>query len=430
MTAVCKTEIIPQMKTTQLRLSQIAIIPFIWYLVILIYDGLDTSATLIGEYHKNNSPLGINIFSNSTNSDNALYLKWKSDSVSSGWEAEISCGFPCQAFNIDIDSINTLNYQSGNQEFINFCPGDSIYIKATGIYSNNSTNYVQNNSSTNFIYEDVNGSTDTSQIFHKPSNGLNTNQIKLYAIDTNGCLSSDFIKINFEERSYSYKINDAINKNTVCLNDSALLNGKFIEIQDSLKTFRNNDTFYIPDGNGVSYTSVLNINSYSQNQLINSAADIEKVFANIEHSYAGDLDIELSCPNGQSVILKSYPGGPGIHLGEPIDNNSAQLAGIGYEYHWKENASFTMLETIAQSNNIHSYTDLLGNNYTQQRYLPPSEFYPQNSTSSVTNIFATYAPAQSFSSLIGCPVNGDWTLTVTDNLSIDNGFVFYWGEKH
>jgi gliding motility-associated-like protein len=29
--------------------------------------------------------------------------------------------------------------------------------------------------------------------------------------------------------------------------------------------------------------------------------------------------------------------------------------------------------------------------------------------------------------LVGCPLNGAWTFTVTDNLAIDNGYIFYWG---
>ncbi|WP_343749020.1 T9SS type A sorting domain-containing protein, partial [Fluviicola sp.] len=38
----------------------------------------------------------------------------------------------------------------------------------------------------------------------------------------------------------------------------------------------------------------------------------------------------------------------------------------------------------------------------------------------------TYIPMQSFSSLIGCPLNGSWTITVTDNISSDNGYIFSW----
>ncbi|MEC8323404.1 MAG: hypothetical protein VXZ57_01905, partial [Bacteroidota bacterium] len=36
-------------------------------------------------------------------------------------------------------------------------------------------------------------------------------------------------------------------------------------------------------------------------------------------------------------------------------------------------------------------------------------------------------PQQSFNQLIGSPLNGNWCITVVDNLPIDNGYIFSWG---
>ena len=38
-----------------------------------------------------------------------------------------------------------------------------------------------------------------------------------------------------------------------------------------------------------------------------------------------------------------------------------------------------------------------------------------------------YQPVQPFTNLIGSTLNGNWTLRVTDNLNIDNGYIFSWG---
>ena len=38
-----------------------------------------------------------------------------------------------------------------------------------------------------------------------------------------------------------------------------------------------------------------------------------------------------------------------------------------------------------------------------------------------------YQPEQNFTALQGCPINGTWTLTVRDNLSVDDGFICEWG---
>lgn len=37
-----------------------------------------------------------------------------------------------------------------------------------------------------------------------------------------------------------------------------------------------------------------------------------------------------------------------------------------------------------------------------------------------------YASFQPLTNLIGCPLNGEWTLTICDNWSIDEGYIFGW----
>ena len=37
-----------------------------------------------------------------------------------------------------------------------------------------------------------------------------------------------------------------------------------------------------------------------------------------------------------------------------------------------------------------------------------------------------YQPASDFSSLVGCPLNGDWTVQICDNFGSDNGWIFSW----
>jgi hypothetical protein len=38
-----------------------------------------------------------------------------------------------------------------------------------------------------------------------------------------------------------------------------------------------------------------------------------------------------------------------------------------------------------------------------------------------------YLPDGNFNNFIGCPVNGNWTITVRDNQGIDDGYIFQWG---
>jgi gliding motility-associated-like protein len=111
----------------------------------------------------------------------------------------------------------------------------------------------------------------------------------------------------------------------------------------------------------------------------------------MEHSNTSNLKIELKCPDGKSVILKNY-GGPDKYFGVPVDDEGSNLAGTGYQYTWSNNSSFGSINTITPS----------GTTYQA----------------------GSYAPEQPFSNLIGCPLNGIWELTVTDNQNLDNGFAF------
>ncbi len=161
----------------------------------------------------------------------------------------------------------------------------------------------------------------------------------------------------------------------------------------------------LPDGNGVSYNTTIDITGFPANETIQTGTDLEEMCVNIEHSYLGDLEIRLICPSGQSAILKPQPGGLGTYLGAPNDTQGGgEPAGTGFDYCFSMNAP---LGTILQENT--------NGNWVTAGNPPNNSMTP-----------GTYTPDQSFDNFIGCPLNGTWTLQVTDNISIDDGFVFDW----
>lgn len=163
-------------------------------------------------------------------------------------------------------------------------------------------------------------------------------------------------------------------------------------------------TLALPDGNGVSYNTSIAITGFPSNSTITSATDLQDICINMEHSYLGDLEMSLTCPNGQTVVLKQYPGGAGTYLGAANDAGANGTPGTGAEYCFSATASFG---TLLQENTNGNWV-IAGN-------------APNNSMTP-----GTYTPFQSFNGFIGCPLNGNWTVTVTDNLSIDDGFIFDW----
>ena len=103
-----------------------------------------------------------------------------------------------------------------------------------------------------------------------------------------------------------------------------------------------NEVVSLPDGSGVCYTSTIIIDSYSPDQTIESPYMINSICSSLEHSYLGDLTIQLQAPNGQIINLVEQ-GGASTHLGEPIDNgyvDNNEIPGVGYDYCWNTSPEY------------------------------------------------------------------------------------------
>jgi uncharacterized repeat protein (TIGR01451 family) len=153
------------------------------------------------------------------------------------------------------------------------------------------------------------------------------------------------------------------------------------------------DTTYLPDGTGVSYTTSIFVSGYVAGQTLSSLNEFLGVCVNMEHSFLGDIDISLTCPNNTTIVLENQGGG-GANLGIPNQGDNTG-PGAGYDYCWNQNPEFGVMSEVAGSNQT----------------LPAG----------------SYTSFQALSDLIGCPLNGDWTITVTDHMSVDDGYIFNWG---
>jgi len=175
------------------------------------------------------------------------------------------------------------------------------------------------------------------------------------------------------------------------------------------------DTLFLPDGTGVTYTTQIPISGFGPGETIDSLSQINSICATMEHSYLGDLELKIIAPSGQSVILKPYPGGGSCDLGEPyasgpVDGANSNLTdpGVGYQYCFNANPTYGTM--VAESGNFtHTIPASTGGTYTDN-YLPAG----------------SYTPDEPLSQLLGATMNGNWTMEITDNLGLDNGYVFEW----
>ncbi len=390
-----------------------------------VFDGNSTAAASFGVFNTGMSPVGMVLGASILNTTGCLTLRWTSVGAGQGWAATISCGLPCQTFYTSlVSSIPPFHVDSGIF-YIDICPHDTITLVAGNTYPLNDSVYHQSDSTSLFVWDLGNGHIDTgitTQMVYDTVQGYN---IELNSWDTNSCMASTFPKIRVRVSTKpSFNGTHPLTYN-VCQGDTNTLIGVV-----QTKKWKANPslghagTTFLPDGSGASYTSTLVFNSFAVGQVLTNPNNIVAVCANMEHSYLGDMHITLTCPNGSMATLKSYPGGGGTFLGEPIDDQSNLNPGVGYDYCWKNTGTITMNAAAGLYN--HSFTDLAGTFYSNASYLPPSTNYPAASTATLPYPTLNYSPITPFSSLVGCPLNGAWTITVTDNLLIDNGYIFSW----
>jgi gliding motility-associated-like protein len=312
--------------------------------------------------------------------------------------------------------------------YIDICQGETVTITADGVFPYSiGTGYNQTNENSFFEW-DLGDGTELSGY------GLTTvtntyalqfgYPIELVVTDTLGMQQRYELAVrvsttpNFTGLIAQYQ-------EQICLGNSTVLIGGIAQdtsqsfgvlpVQSSFigGGFLAGQTF-LPDGSGASYETVITLDDFPIGSSLENAEDVIAICATMEHSYLGDLDITLTCPNGTTIILQDQSGGS-CNLGEPwatgpVDGQSSNTTpGVGYEYCWTADATGTMVEACGQNNM--AFNNGNGPATYNDSFVPAGD----------------YIPFDPLSDLIGCPINGEWTITVTDNLGADNGYIFSWG---
>jgi len=234
---------------------------------------------------------------------------------------------------------------------------------------------------------------DRDSVAHQYENGGGY-RIKLKVVDAS--MQEGFkilpVKIAPKPNYSKTKVDLPEDQTGICKGSSANLIGKAFptEWEDTtIYEVKEDPTIEVSDIKP--YESSLTYDEFPEGTTYN-AGDIDSIGINFEHSDMGNIQIKLTCENGNSVILKNYDNTNHAYLGEPVDDEASSESGITYQYYWSDASS---------SGTINSTT------------LSP---IPE----------AAYLPEQSFDNLAGCPMNGTWTIDITDNQNTDNGFIFSW----
>ncbi len=361
---------------------------------LCFYDGNSTAAPLIG-CSSSAMPIFV-VQSTATNTSGCVTVAFTSNGsvTSNGWVANVTCHPTCQT--VIADLANSSPLADPITGTIDICPGATVTFGGQGNYPQNNLLYAQSDATSTFIWS-IEGQQYTGQVISQTFNNPGGFRVQLDVIDANGCESNNLINQEIRVSGTPYFNGTTVLPSSICVGDTlSFIEGNVMQTpQDFAVPLTVGDSIFLPDGNGVSYTTSVTVNDFLPTQTLTNAASLFSICVNMEHSYMGDLNISIACPTGQSITLHQYPGGGGTFLGVPVDNDATPLIpGQGFDYCWSASA----LTTWANA-----------------------------AFSGPTLAPGSYAPAQSFAGLLGCALNGDWTITITDNLGSDNGFIFNWG---
>ena len=398
------------------------------------------------------------------NTSGSLTIRFKTDDQDggAGFALTTDCVRPCQRINVALDSALCSKFphlEDDGYYYLDACPYDTIHLVAHGVFPDNDYSYHQSDDICTFHWDmsweviDTFGVNFIDYIFPE-GRGYD---VAISISDTAGCES--YVPYTFRVRTSSNPIRDVLDFPAVCAGTEVQLSVGYDFLSalqvDSVGSEQATalsvlDTIFLPDGqpcnNGVemsgqlqycSYVSPVTFTSFSPASTIQSANDIWFVRIKLEHSFVGDLWIKLTCPNQQYVsILRKYSTGSsgcsgqipasewgwvgsgtsgadfgvvGPTNGSPKCDPNVNPMGTPWNYVWSNN-----------TNNGYQYSS---GSYVYATSNVNGGRMDSTNVAQMTNVFH---PEGSFANLIGCPMNGTWSIEVLDGWSGDNGWITEW----
>jgi gliding motility-associated-like protein len=368
--------------------------------VLLIYDGNSTGAPLIGTGTGNNF-LGVTATASINNPSGCLTFQFlcnnNATAGATGWAIELACVTPCTNPQSQLDLLDPEAF-ADNPNSVGVCPGQEVTFSGAGSTPDGEP-------LAGWLWNWGDGSIETTPVpqashsYDTPGEYL----VTLVVIDENNCNSSNLEP--FQVLVSTIPIFNTIFSTPLCAGSPGYLDGNPVQsiTWTALPPLAVSEEQNLPDNSNVPFTSDLVVTFFDEGQTVTSCDDLLGVSAVLEHTFIGDLTIWVECPNGQEMLLldNGPSGGPdatgcmfpdlgGNDLGIPA-------TGTGYTYTWNMDADYI----IDDPNN-----PAVANGGT----------VPGGS----------YLPCGDFCDLLGCPLNGIWTLSIHDQWLGDDGYLFEW----
>lgn len=381
---------------------------------LCFFDGTDATAPMLAcnDDFMVGSPFIIQ--ATAANTSGCVTITFNSDGSgeAAGWQADINCIPSCQtilANLVDSDPV----VSPVDTGYIDICQGERVFFYGEGIYPQNGIVYDHSDLTSTFEWDFGDGTfglgPNVSHVYEESGGYI----VQLTITDQFGCTNTNFLNQRVRvSTNPSFSVladfddaicaGDTVNLNAIVSQiDSAYSVGVSPNVGSFPTAGTRSDSLALPDGTGAAYETSIGFSNFSPGQVLTNINDIVSICVIMEHSWLRDLEISIECPDGTSIILHDHPGNFGgeVFLGEPFEADEAlpePVPGVGYEYCWTPNAT----------------------NGTWLEYA--------NNTGVGTLPAGDYNSFDPLSDLLGCPLNGEWTISVQDLWGIDNGFIFEW----
>lgn len=326
---------------------------------------------------------------------------------------------PCQQVIAVLNSVSIEPTITDDDEvFYDICQGESISFSGSGEYPQSGTLYTQDDASSTFSWSIGGVATVDGQTINYNFADQGLYVINLVVTDNNDCTSNNFFNLTVRV-STTPEINlNATGDLLICPDEETVITTNievtptvaFAECENEVSgvTFLP-DGVETPPGSDIwsSYDTPVNLECFGAGQTLNDLDDLLRVCVVMEHSYIGDITINLYSPDGDQVVLLPDLNGTGFgngigggFMGEPIDDTSGD-PGVGYTYCWSPNADLGLINDV-----------FAGGTLVESDPVNDINIYSEN--------------ANTFNNLLGANLNGLWNIEIIDSFPADDGYIFSW----
>jgi gliding motility-associated-like protein len=353
---------------------------------LIVYDGNSTAAPSLGTF-TGNSLQGVFISASPFNTTGCLTFRFISNNVGVGdWAGTITCDTPCDR----PTAVGSDNAPANRR----ICVGDVINFNGSASFPGAGFNIAS------YLWDFGDGTTANTAVANHSWSVPGEYIVELYLLDNNDCASTN--RISLQILVATLPDWDPFPESTsICLGESVSWS---VDPNDFEVTWTAGDpSQYNPvddilaDVVGACYEFPLEITGFAPGQTLTDINDLFSVDIDIYHTFLFDLAIFIECPNGNQVILHQQMQQPS---GGNVGANGTDLGSPGTQTTW--NYAWT-----PQATQTWSQVGTTGANVS----LPAGD----------------YMALQPMSGLVGCDLNGTWTLSICDLWGGDAGYLGGWG---